>query len=197
MRVFPGATPAPPGVPPPIFVAHGPVPRQQRNPRFALSFQETRQKFSTEEDDALRGLVARLGDNNWTQVSLELGTRSARQCRERFRNYLSPNLKTEPWTDAEDQLLVDKVTTLGPKWAIIVGSFPTRSKVSLKNRWAQLSTRPFYVCELDIEQARHEVIRALDGVIARAAGREAHPEHQPRQFSFAPIEWSDDGLGAF
>jgi hypothetical protein len=35
-------------------------------------------KFTVQEDDQLRGLVAELGVNNWAEVAARLGTRSAR-----------------------------------------------------------------------------------------------------------------------
>jgi hypothetical protein len=154
-----------------------------------------RQKFTAQEDERLRNLVAKLGENNWTDIALELGTRSPRQCRERFKNYLSPNLKNEPWTDAEDRLLADKFSIFGAKWSVIVSYFPTRSEVNLKNRWTQLSNRGFW--ELDIDRERRQLIMALDSVIAGAAAQASAPvqdrEPSGSEFSFGAMEWSDDG----
>jgi hypothetical protein len=123
-----------------------------------------RQKFSVQEDELLRDLVAEIGVNNWAEVSARLGTRSARQCRERFKNYLSPNLRNGQWTEDEDTLLREKFLEFGAKWSLIVAFFPSRSEVNLKNRWTQLQNRG--AREHDLEQEKIRVIQDLDNVIA-------------------------------
>jgi hypothetical protein len=130
-----------------------------------------RQKFSVQEDDQLRDLVSELGINNWAEVSARLGTRSARQCRERFKNYLSPNLRNGQWTEEEDQLLREKYLEFGAKWSLIVAFFPSRSEVNLKNRWTQLTNRG--IRDHDAEQEKLKVIKGLDNVIAGTAGSPA------------------------
>jgi hypothetical protein len=127
-----------------------------------------RQKFSVQEDEQLRDLVTELGTNNWAEVSARLGTRSARQCRERFRNYLSPNLRNGQWTEEEDQLLREKFQEFGAKWSLIVAFFPSRSEVNLKNRWTQLLNRGSK--DHDIEQEKMKVIQGLNSVISKKAG---------------------------
>jgi hypothetical protein len=156
-----------------------------------------RLKFTEDEDIRLRALVSELGEANWSDISRQLGTRSARQCRERFKNYLSPNLKNEPWTDAEDKLLTEKFKDLGPKWSMMVSFFPTRSEVNLKNRWTQLSNRSYW--EVDVEREKRHLIQALDHVIAGAAVI-APPdaplppsESSPGSFGFESIDWDECG----
>lgn len=124
-----------------------------------------RHKFTQEEDDRLREIVRRLGDNNWGEVAAELGTRSARQCRERYKNYLSPNLKNEPWTDAEDDLLREKYKEYGARWSIIANFFETRSDVNIKNRWTQLTNRS--IRERDIQKEKMQLAQAIDTNIVR------------------------------
>jgi hypothetical protein len=102
-------------------------------------------------------------------VAAHLGTRSARQCRERFRNYLSPNLRNSQWTEEEDRLLAEKVIELGAKWAMIVAFFPSRSEINLKNRWTQLINRGG--CTIEFEKRR--VIRGLENVIGAGRGEVA------------------------
>jgi hypothetical protein len=122
-----------------------------------------RQKFIQREDDQLRELVAELGENNWADVAARLGTRSARQCRERYRNYLSPNLLNGQWTEAEDTLLIEKHSEFGAKWSTIVSFFPTRSEVNIKNRWTQLSSKSNR--DHDLEQEKFQVIKNFETVI--------------------------------
>ncbi|OHT13423.1 hypothetical protein TRFO_16403 [Tritrichomonas foetus] len=95
-----------------------------------------RQMFTTEEDNRLVELVKEHGDKNWRVISKHMPNRTTRQCRERYRNYLSPKVTNGPWTAEEDLLLEQKYIEYGPKWATIAQFFKSRSDVNIKNRWA-------------------------------------------------------------
>jgi hypothetical protein len=99
-----------------------------------------RSAFHADEDFRLMELVRRLG-TNWTEVSRQMKTRNPRQCRERWTNYLSPDICQRPWTDDEDHLLLRKVAEFGAKWVQITAFFPRRTDSSLKNRWFILMRR--------------------------------------------------------
>ena len=98
-----------------------------------------RQKFSKDEDTRLTHLVSQYGANNWHLIAEHMQTRSARQCRERYMNYLAPNVRNGKWTSEEEVLLVQKFEEYGPKWTHIAESFPGRSSVNVKNQWAVMS----------------------------------------------------------
>ncbi|KAH0785763.1 Myb-like DNA-binding domain containing protein [Histomonas meleagridis] len=100
-----------------------------------------KKKFTPEEDQLLRELVQQHGTHNWTLISSLMGTRNCRQCRERWRNYLSQKVSTEPWSKKEDMLLQQKFMELGPQWTKIQAFFTDRTDVNLKNRWAVLQRR--------------------------------------------------------
>ena len=95
-----------------------------------------RHMFTMEEDNRLCELVNEFGDKNWRVISRQMPNRTTRQCRERYRNYLSPRVKNGPWTQEEDILLEQKYLEYGPRWATIAKFFPSRSDVNIKNRWA-------------------------------------------------------------
>lgn len=96
----------------------------------------SRQKFTHEEDQRLVELVAIHGTHAWKKIAQIMKTRTTRQCRERYINYLSPNLTNGPWSPQEDAFLIQKVKEMGPRWSKIVKFFPTRSDVNIKNRYA-------------------------------------------------------------
>jgi hypothetical protein len=100
-----------------------------------------RHKFLKAEDDQLRLLVAKFGESNWNLIALYMSRRNARQCRERYRNYLSPNLQPTPWTSEEETRLCEKVREFGPKWSKISAFFPGRTEVNVKNQWAAINCR--------------------------------------------------------
>jgi hypothetical protein len=101
----------------------------------------SRHKFLKAEDDLLRCLVDKYGEANWNVISSFMNRRNARQCRERYKNYLSPQFRNTPWTPAEDELLVSKVREIGQRWSVIAKLFEGRSDVNVKNRWAAIQTR--------------------------------------------------------
>jgi transcription factor MYB, plant len=41
--------------------------------------------------------------------------RTSKQCRERWASYLRPGIKKGKWTYAEEQLIMEMYSTLGPK----------------------------------------------------------------------------------
>jgi hypothetical protein len=98
-------------------------------------------KFSREEDRALLHLVQEIGDTDWAKVSQRLGSRSPRQCRERYKNYLDPSLRHGEWSTTEDLLLLIKYQEYGAKWNLMTHFFKNRSENALRNRWNLLDRR--------------------------------------------------------
>jgi hypothetical protein len=97
-----------------------------------------RSKFDQEEDKRLLAAVMSLGTDDWIQIAAFVPGRNARQCRERWRNYVDPTLIKDDWTEAEDQLLLGKFRDLGSKWDVISTFFQGRSRNNVRNRFAFL-----------------------------------------------------------
>jgi hypothetical protein len=98
-------------------------------------------KFTAEEDSALRDLVSSCGAGNWSAIAARMSHRSARQCRERWNNYLNPQLGRSPWSPAEDLLLQEKFALLGRHWHEIAVFLPSRSRNHVLNHWTALQRR--------------------------------------------------------
>lgn len=98
-------------------------------------------KFTPLEDQQLLDLIAVHGDNDWSRIATLLGTRNARQCRDRYKNYLNPYLRQDDWAPEEDLLLLAKYAEFGAKWNKIARFFILRSDNSLRNRWQLLARR--------------------------------------------------------
>jgi hypothetical protein len=90
------------------------------------------------EDARLRELVAKYGVYEWAKISESMPGRGPRRCRERWFSCLSPNLKNQAWTSAEEALLIETYERIGPKWSEMTFFFPGRSDMGLKNRYASL-----------------------------------------------------------
>ena len=100
-----------------------------------------RKLFSIEEDAKLRFLVLQYGTSDFKKIASMMPGRSTRQVRERYKNYLSPEINNGPWSRDEDNLLRQKYNELGPKWSKIAEFFPSRSDINVKNRWTSIGGR--------------------------------------------------------
>ncbi|OHT12478.1 Myb-like DNA-binding domain containing protein [Tritrichomonas foetus] len=100
-----------------------------------------RHKFTKDEDQKLIDLVGKYGTNNWIEIAVNMAGLTSRQCRERYKHYLAPNIKNDIWTIDEELLLQQKYAEYGPKWSTIAKFFNARSDVNIKNHWTILSQR--------------------------------------------------------
>lgn len=98
-------------------------------------------KFTPEDDAKLTAAVKELGTSDWRAVASRIEGRNPRQCRERWNNYVNPEVKKDPWTDDEDAQLLSKYEELGPRWHTIASFFANRSTNQIKNRFFSLQRR--------------------------------------------------------
>jgi hypothetical protein len=98
-------------------------------------------KFTPAEDLRLLEVVDHCGCKDWSIVARHMFPRNARQCRERWTNYINPVLVNQPWTQAEEDLLGEKFAEYGRKWQSIAAYFPNRSKNQVKNHWISRQKR--------------------------------------------------------
>lgn len=94
-----------------------------------------RTHFTKEEDERIKDLVKQFGTKNWSIIASFMNGRSAKQCRDRYSNYLVPGFFQGEWSNEEDELLKKLYKENGSKWSIIQTYFPNRSSNSIKNRW--------------------------------------------------------------
>lgn len=80
-------------------------------------------------------LVATQGALNWVRISQQLGTRTPKQCRERYHQNLKPNLNHEPITPEEGMVIEQLVREIGKRWAEIARRLNNRSDNAVKNWW--------------------------------------------------------------
>ena len=103
------------------------------------SRKQVKHKFTDEEDKELDAIVKEIGFSSWKLVSMRMKNRTPRQCKERWINYLQPNINKDKWTKPEDDLLFYLVNKLGSKWNTLSSYFNNRPPVILKNRFNILS----------------------------------------------------------
>lgn len=95
-----------------------------------------RKRFTHKEDCKLYSLVAQYGDNQWSLVASKMEERTPKQCRDRWKNYLSP---TNPnvFTKEEDQIIMDAFSKVGPKWTLIA-KLLNRKPLQIRNRYRKI-----------------------------------------------------------
>lgn len=100
---------------------------------------EMRSKFSKAEDAKLLHLVNESGKNpNWRSISYAMETRTPRQCRERYQNYLRPSIEKSVWTPQEDEILLKQYEIYGNKWNCIAKNMKGRTGNTIRNRFLSL-----------------------------------------------------------
>lgn len=88
-----------------------------------------------EEDRKLMELIALYGPTNWVRIASFLGTRTAKQCRERYHQNLKPSLNRSPILPEEGALIEELVQRYGKRWAEIARHLDGRSDNAIKNWW--------------------------------------------------------------
>jgi hypothetical protein len=101
-----------------------------------VHFPPGKRHFTEAEDKVICAKVAELGEDSWCAIADALPHRNARQCRERWRQYLRTGISAAPWTEAEERILIHQHHTLGRTWAQMRGCLPGRTDVAIKNRWS-------------------------------------------------------------
>ena len=99
----------------------------------------THGKWLEEEDKRLVMGVAFFGCRGWNEVARCVRTKTDVQCRERWTNVLSPNVRQGAWTKEEDALLLGAVEKYGVgKWALVARAIPNRTDNHCWRRWKEL-----------------------------------------------------------
>jgi hypothetical protein len=91
--------------------------------------------WTRQEDEMIIHFVQENGIKDWSKLASLLPGRLGKQCRERWRNHLDPDVNRAPWTDEEDQILIDWHEKIGSKWVKMADYLPGRSDNAIKNRW--------------------------------------------------------------
>ncbi|PIN20790.1 Transcription factor, Myb superfamily [Handroanthus impetiginosus] len=91
--------------------------------------------WTREEDDLLTTLVKRYGPGNWDYIANFIRGRTGKSCRLRWLNQLNPKVNKMPFTEEEQQRLLQLHRQYGNKWAAISSFFPGRTDNQVKNQY--------------------------------------------------------------
>ncbi|GAB9465442.1 Myb-like dna-binding protein [Globisporangium polare] len=94
--------------------------------------------WSYEEDSILERMVLQ-GCHSWGEVAAHIPGRTAKQCRERWRNHLDPSINKAPFTPEEDFTIQQAFENYGNRWTQIAELLPGRTEDAVKLRWKSLN----------------------------------------------------------
>ncbi|KAA8518699.1 hypothetical protein F0562_016527 [Nyssa sinensis] len=104
-----------------------------------------------EEDERLTAIVALLGERRWDSLAKASGLkRSGKSCRQRWKNYLRPNLKHGQISAEEEQIILQLHDQWGNKWSDIARRLPGRTDNEIKNYWRSHLRKKSQVPEQDL-----------------------------------------------
>ena len=102
-------------------------------------------KWTKEEDEKLLQILSKekcKNERTWDRASEAMGFgRNGMQCRERWNNFLDPNLRFEPWTPEEDACLLLLHTEFGNKWKMFTSTLIGRSAQRIRRRLGSLKRK--------------------------------------------------------
>lgn len=102
-----------------------------------------RKRFTKQEDQLIQYLFEKKGIKSWVEIGKRVPGRTARQCRDRYKNYLYKGLVKRPWTLEEDKIIIAKYKIFGAHWVKIAQFLNGRSGNNVKNRWHKYLCKRF------------------------------------------------------
>ena len=89
--------------------------------------------WTAEEDQLLLNWVSQNGPTKWTECSKQIKGRCGKQCRERWVNILNPDVKKGNWSDYEQDVIFQNLSTYMTSWSSMSRILPGRTENSIKN----------------------------------------------------------------
>ncbi|MDR2412573.1 MAG: hypothetical protein LBD66_03135 [Holosporales bacterium] len=144
-----------------------------------------RRSFSPEEDAQLVQLVSD-GLRDWRVIAQRVKARNARQCRERYNNYLSPEAReanSRLWTEGECLSLIRLYEQLGPRWSQIAQLLSGRMPIDVRNKFRAINTssRRRGITHAEDISARWNPLRTSgsESDVTDAQRNDSHPQGNP------------------
>ncbi|CAD8132759.1 unnamed protein product [Paramecium octaurelia] len=138
----------------------------QRWKRIKPQNEYSKRQIWTKKEDQLLMHFVQIYQNNWVEIARNIPNRTSKQVRERFVNKLNPEINQEPFTDAEDKLIIEGFKNFGSKWCKISKMLQGRPENIIKNRFYSYLRKhylkidnPYYVIPQPNQELSHSFYR--------------------------------------
>lgn len=159
-----------------------------------------RGQWSQDEDTSLLETVKAHGES-WSIVSQHVLSRSRNQCKERYLQYLKPDLCHDPITPEEGKIIEDLVSQMGHRWTEIARRLPGRSRNAVKS-WMNANTDPRRRVDAQSEKSiddnrwRLPGIRPSSSPYLRPLSSSPGPSAAPPMMTDPSVSSCDSGYGS-
>lgn len=106
--------------------------------RYNSTHLQNENKWTDEEDEKLRSSVIISKQKNWRIIAENVGTKSPKECQQRWKSHISPDVLRVKgrWTRDEDCKLIELVKKYGTKnWRFIASHLNGRLPKQCRERW--------------------------------------------------------------
>ncbi|KAJ3423400.1 myb protein-related [Anaeramoeba flamelloides] len=104
-------------------------------PKSQLWNNQKKGSWSKTEDQLLIKAKKENPNELWSIISQFVPGRNSKQCNERYKNVLDPNINRSPFCEKEIELIIEKQKIYGNSWKKIVIYFDRRTENMIKNLW--------------------------------------------------------------
>lgn len=163
--------------------------------------------WKNSEDEILKASVMKYGLNQWSRISSLLVRKSAKQCKERWVEWIDPNIKKTEWTKEEDEQLLQLSKMFPCQWKTI-GDFIGRTAYQAMEHYEKLldkamnddqnagmdsrklkpgeidpnpETKPAKPDPIDMDEAEKDMLNEAKARIANRRGKKAKRKAREKQ----------------
>ncbi|OHS95138.1 Myb-like DNA-binding domain containing protein [Tritrichomonas foetus] len=148
-----------------------------------------RKRFSGQEDSTLKHVIQELNVRNWEEAAKYLPGRTARQCRDRYNNYLFKEISNKPWSEEEDLIILTNYPLFGTHWVKISKFLVGRSGNNVKNRWYKYLSKHYNELMVKYDFIQKSNQKAVDAIKAKKIEEEKVKIDDCWDIFGNPIEW--------
>ena len=92
-------------------------------------------EWAEQEDYVILLAVQKYGTINWNKIASLLHFKTPSQCRQRFKEYLNPTIKTSIWSEEETNMLLKLTKRFPNQWRTISGCLEGRTAQQCKEKF--------------------------------------------------------------
>ncbi|KAL2151681.1 hypothetical protein VTH82DRAFT_6779 [Thermothelomyces myriococcoides] len=116
----------------------------------------TKRNWTPHEDALLRAAVNDALANSrpllWRDLAKAVPGRTNKDCRRRWWNALAEGIAKGPWSEKEDERLIEAVRKYGTQWSLVAQAVGSRNSEQCSSHWAQVLDPSINYCDWSREE---------------------------------------------